>query len=131
VRTAIALVVQRPSLVHAMQPPYLFGILRQPGVPLMMELIDLVRSRPDIATGGILEHFAEREERAALEKLSMMEFPAPPEAWTAEFLDALEQLNRQTVQQRIEELLEKQSQGPLSETEKTELREALASKARR
>jgi DNA primase len=131
VRTAIALVVQRPALVHAMQPPYLFGVLRQPGVPLLMELIDLVRGRPDIATGGILEHFAEREERTALEKLSMMEFPAPPEAWTAEFLDALEQLNRQTLQQRIDELLEKQSQGPLAEHEKTELREALASKARR
>jgi DNA primase len=131
VRSAIALLVQRPALVHAMQPPYLFGVLRQPGIPLLMELIDLVRARPDIATGGILEHFAGRAEQAALEKLSLMEFPAAPETWTVEFLDALEQLNRQTIQQRIEDLLEKQSAGPLSEAEKAELREALAAKARR
>lgn len=131
VRTAIALLVQQPALVHAMQPPYLFGVLRQPGIPLLMELIALVRARPDIATGGILEHFAGREEQAALEKLSLMEFPAAPEAWKAEFLDALEQLNRQTVQQRIDELLEKQGAGPLSEAEKNELREALAAKQRR
>jgi DNA primase len=131
VRSAIALLVQQPALVHAMQPPYLFGVLRQPGIPLLMELINLVRTRPDIATGGILEHFAGREELAALEKLTMMEFPAAPTAWKAEFLDALEQLNRQTVQQRIEELLEKQGAGPLTEAEKTELREALATKSRR
>jgi DNA primase len=131
IRTAIALIVQQPALVHAMQPPYLFGILRQPGVPLLMELIDLVRARPDIATGGILEHFAGREEQAALEKLSLLEFPAAPEAWKAEFLDALEQLNRQTTQQRIDELLEKQGAGPLTDAEKDELREALAAKARR
>ena len=131
VRSAIALLVQQPALVHAMQPPYLFGVLRQPGIPLLMELIALVRARPDIATGGILEHFTGREEQAALEKLSLMEFPAAPEAWKAEFLDALEQLNRQTVQQRIEELLEKQGAGPLTEAEKNELREALATKNRR
>jgi len=131
VRSAIALLVQQPALVHAMQPPYLFGVLRQPGIPLLMELIALVRARPDIGTGGILEHFAGREEQAALEKLSLMEFPAAPAAWKAEFLDALEQLNRQTVQQRIEELLEKQGAGPLTEAEKNELREALATKNRR
>jgi DNA primase len=131
VRTAIALLVQQPALVHAIQPPYLFGVLRQPGVPLLMELIALARARPDIATGGILEHFAGREEQAALEKLSLMEFPAAPESWKAEFLDAMEHLNRHTVQQRIEELLEKQSAGPLTANEKDELREALSAKARR
>jgi hypothetical protein len=41
-------------------------------------------------------------------------------------------LNRQTVQQRIDELLVKQESGfPLSASEKSELREALASKAKR
>jgi DNA primase len=131
VRTAIALLVQQPGLVHAMQPPYTFGVLRQPGIPLLMELIELVRARPDIATGGILQHFDGREELPALEKLSLMEFPAAPESWKAEFLDALEQLNRQTLQQRIDELLARQAEGPLTEAEKTELREGLVAKSKR
>jgi DNA primase len=114
-----------------MQPPYTFGVLRQPGIPLLMELIELVRARPDIATGGILQHFEGREELPALEKLSLMEFPAAPESWKAEFLDALEQLNRQTLQQRIDELLARQAEGPLTEAEKTELREGLVAKSKR
>jgi DNA primase len=131
VRTAIALLVQQPALVKSIEPPYLFAVLRQPGIPLLMELIELCRARPEISTGAVLEHFAEREEQAALNKLSLMEFAPEPNAWQAEFRDALEQLNRQTLQQRIDELLAKQTQTPLSESEKNELRDALAAKARR
>jgi len=126
VRTAIGLLVQQPGLVHAMEPPYVFGILRIDGIDLLTDLIDLVRSRPDISTGAILEHFADHKYRIALEKLSMMEFPAAPEAWKAEFLDALEQLNRQTMQQRIDELRAKQAEGAISDAEMRELWEAMS-----
>jgi DNA primase len=126
VRTAIALLVQQPGLVHAMEPPYVFGILRQPGIPLLMELIELVRTRPDVATGGILTHFEGRDEQAALNKLSLMDFPAAPEQWRAEFLDALEQLNRQTMQQRVDELRARQAEGAISEVEMRELWDAMS-----
>jgi DNA primase len=125
VRSAIALLIQQPALVQAMEPPYLFSALRQPGIPLLMELIALCQQRPDIKTSSLLEHFAERDEHAALQKLALLDFPAAPEHWKVEFLDALEQLNRQTVQQRIDELLAKQAEFGLSEIEKTELRECL------
>jgi DNA primase len=131
VRTAIALLVQQPALVKAIEPPYLFSILRQPGIPLLMELIELCRARPEISTGAVLEHFAGREEQAALEKLSMLAFAPEPEAWKAEFRDALEQLNRQTLQQRIDELLAKQVEGVLTDADKAELRAALAAKSKR
>ncbi len=132
VRTAIALLLQQPSLVKSMEPPYMFSALRQPGIPLLMELIALCRARPDISMGGVLEHFQGREEHPALSKLALMNFPVPPEHWTAEFLDALAQLNRQTVQQRLEELIARQAEGQLSEAEKVELRECLVnSKSKR
>ena len=52
--------------------------------------------------------------------------------WRTEFVDACTQLDRQTLQQRIDELLAKQDSGfPLSLSEKAELREALAAKGRR
>lgn len=131
VRSAIALLIQQPSLVQAMQPPHLFSVLRAPGIPLLMELIELARARPDITTGALLAHFEGRDEQAALGKLAMMDFPAAPETWKHEFVDALAQLDRQTQQQRIEELLAKQEEGLLGETEKAELRECLAAKGRR
>jgi DNA primase len=131
VRSAIALLLQQPSLVQAMEPGYLFAALRQPGIPLLMELIAICRERPDIGTGALLEHFQGRDEHVSLGKLALMDFPAAPENWKQEFLDALAQLDRQTMQQRVDELMLRQQQGPLSEAEKTELREGLMSKRRR
>jgi DNA primase len=131
VRSAIALLLQQPSLVQAMQPPYRFPELRQPGIALLMELIEICRARPEIGTAALLQHFEGREEAAALHKLALMDFAPTPEHWQAEFLDALAQLDRQTVQQRIDELLARQAEGTLSDAEKAELRDCLAVKARR
>jgi DNA primase len=60
-----------------------------------------------------------------------MPFPAAPELWAEEFRDAVAQLNRQTLQQRVDELLALQSERGLSEAEKAELREGLTAKGRR
>ncbi|HWT14810.1 MAG TPA: DNA primase, partial [Patescibacteria group bacterium] len=132
VRAAVALLVQKPEIATALEPPYLFGTLRQPGIPLLMELITLCRSRPDMNTATLLQQFDGRDDYEPLAKLAQMDVPSAPEHWRTEFVDACEQLNRQTLQQRIDELLAKQESGfPLSAAEKSELREALASKAKR
>ncbi|MFT3805778.1 DNA primase [Arenimonas sp.] len=126
VRTAIALLLQQPQLALAIEPPYLFGVLHQPGVPLLVELIDLVRERPDIGTGAILEMFAEREEGAALQKLASQSFPGDEAAWRGEFLDALVQLDKQTRRQRVDELnarIGEVGMTGLSAGEKAELRD--------
>ena len=127
VRAAISFLLQQPALAEAIEPPYLFSILRQPGIPLLVELIALARERPGIGTGTILEHFAEREEGTALNKLATHSFPGDAAAWRTEFLDALGQLDRQTRQQRVEELQVKAS---LNALEKTELRELLSARNR-
>jgi len=126
VRTAIAMLVQQPRLVEAMEPPYLFAALRQPGVPLLMELIELARTRPQIQTGAVLEYFEGREERAALDKLATLDLGIPPERWSVEFTDCLRQLDRQTRQQRLDELNARATESGfsgLSEAEKAEWRE--------
>ncbi|MEO5561617.1 MAG: DNA primase [Dokdonella sp.] len=137
VRAAITLLVQRPSLAVAIDPPWTFAELRLPGVPLLIELIGLCRVRPDITTGALLEHFATREEVKSLQKLAVMEFPGGDEESRAEFLGAVRQLDRQTesqrrsdLQQRVKELEEKGATG-LAEEERSELRELLRSKGTR
>jgi DNA primase len=130
VRAAITLLLQRPSLAEEMQPPYLFAELRQPGVPLLVELIAIARARPGISTGAVLEHFSGREEEAALQKLALAELPGDGGAWSEEFLDTLQQLDRQTRQQRIDELNEKLKAGSLSPHESVELRELLGTRGR-
>ncbi|MDY0022452.1 DNA primase [Arenimonas caeni] len=131
VRTAIALLLQKPTLAEAIEPPYLFGALRQPGIPLLVELVQLAKSRPGITTGAVLEHFAEREEGAALQKLALQAFPGDEAGWRAEIVDALAQLDRQVRAQRVEELqarIREAGSASLSDAEKTELRDLLTSK---
>jgi DNA primase len=128
VRTAVALLLQNPGFAASIMPPTLFSSLRQPGISLLVELIALCRERPEISSAGLIEHFAERDEARALQKLSVMEFPGGEDAWRAEFLDALAQLDRQTHQQRLDDLLKKQADSAIDDTEKDELRRLLTAK---
>jgi len=131
VRFAVALLVQHPHLASAIEPPWTFAELRQPGIPLLIELIGFCRARAGITTGTLLEHFTDREEARALHKLAVMDFPVGEDETRAEFLDALRQLERQTQQQRIDDLLGKQNDGGLADAEKNELRALLAGKTPR
>jgi DNA primase len=125
VRTAVALLLQNPGFAAEIEPPHTFSALRTPGIPLLMELISLCRERPEISTATIVEHYAEREEGRALQKLALMEFPGGEDGWRAEFFDALKQLDRQTHIQRRGELdtrVREGGIGNLSAEEKDELR---------
>ncbi|HJU26903.1 MAG TPA: DNA primase, partial [Rhodanobacteraceae bacterium] len=128
VRSAIAMLLAEPSLAAEAQTPYAFAALDKPGVPLLIELLEVARARQGINTAALLEHFAQREESSALQKLAMIEFPGEPDALRAEFADALRKLADQTVQQRLDALIRKQSESALDGLEKDELRELLARK---
>ena len=91
-----------------------------------MEMIELARTRPGLTTGAVLEHFAGREEEAALHKLALQEMPGDEKIWRQEIADAARQLDRQARQQRIEELHARLAE--LAPHEKDELRELLSSR---
>jgi hypothetical protein len=96
------------------------------GDEVTRSVIALVHARPDITTGGLIEHFADREEGAALQKLAGHSVPGDSDGWRAELLGAIEQLNQQAAQQRLAELQARMSS--LDEAEKLELRELLKSR---
>jgi DNA primase len=70
-----------------------------------MDLLAFCRERPDASAGVVLEHFAEREEAAALHKLVLQDLLIPPEHFAHEFSGAVAGLNRQTLKQREHDLL--------------------------
>ncbi|WP_402212624.1 DNA primase, partial [Streptomyces sp. NPDC088551] len=113
VRSAIALLLQKPALAAALEPPYGFARLNQPGVDLLVEIVDVVQQRPEISTGALLEHFAEHAQIGALQKLASQSLPGNEEHLQREFLDAIEQLQKQTVVQRLDELQAQQRDGGL------------------
>ena len=128
VRSAIQHLLHRPAIALELQPPDRYADARQPGIELLRELVLLVRERPDIGTGGLLEHFSGRDESAALQKLAAQELPGEEPALREEFLGAIEQLEKQVLQQRIDELQQRMSE--LDEAEKYELRALLQARLR-
>ncbi len=131
VRGAISVLLQQPALALALEPPYGFKELRQPGVELLVELLSLVHSRPEITTGALLQHFAEREELNALQKLASQAVPGNEVIWRQELIDAAEQLEDQAIQQRLAELQSKMSAGPLDGADKYELMALMQAQRRR
>jgi DNA primase len=123
VRSAIVRLLHQPALALALQPPYRFAMLRQPGIELLSEIVALVRERPEISTGALLEHFEGRDEAAALQKLAIQTLPGEEAAWREDFVGAMAQLEKQTLQQRRSELQARLSE--LSVEEKAELRALL------
>lgn len=129
VRAAIAILLQQPSLALGIDGHRGLSGLRLPGIELLIELLELVQQRPEITTGALLEHFTAREEQAALHKLAAIELPGDEQAWAQELHDAMLQMEKQLLQQRLEELQAKQLQQGLDDTDKYELRELLKARA--
>jgi DNA primase len=128
VRSAIALLLAQPGAADGVERPYGFLRLDKPGVELLAELIDLARSRPGINPAMLVEHFAERPEYPALQKLMAAMVVGEPEAQRAEFFDALKRMEQQAVIQRRDWLTAKSREGALDSAEKAELRELLAAR---
>jgi len=138
VRNAIALLLQQPSLALEVPLPYTFDQLQLPGIGLLTELLGVIQARPDITTGALLEHFADREESAALARLAVAEpvsvtAPTPLDARLLDdeerlrrsFVDVIARLEQQMLQQHIDSLQAKQREGVLDEQDKQQLRQLL------
>jgi len=128
VRSAIALLLAQPGLADLVEPPYRFLRLDKPGVGLLAELIDLCRARPGINPAMLVEHFAERPEYPALQKLMAAMVVGEPETQREEFLDALARMEDQATALRREALTARHREGTLTPAEKAELRELLAAR---
>jgi DNA primase len=125
VRSAIVRLLHQPALAMMLEPPYRFALLRQPGVELLADMVALVRQRPEITTGALLEHFSDREEAVALQKLATQTLPGEEALWRNEFADVMAQLEKQMLQQRIEELQAKNRESGLDIRDKEEMRALL------
>lgn len=127
VRTAISLLLQDPARVRQLQHLDEFIGLDVPGLPLLMELVELLTLHPELTTGGILEHFRDHRAEPHLAKLAALEHPGEDEELAQVLAGAFNQLRAQAREARIRHL-QGQAEAPgecLSEEEKQELRDLL------
>ena len=125
VRVAIRLLLEQPALSERVTRPCEFKDLDLPGIPLLVELLEILWAHPHLSTGSILEHWRDRPEQQHLAKLATLPLELPEEGFTEEFCGAVQRLNEQRTSQRTEQLLFKEQQSRLSESEKTELKQLL------
>ncbi len=130
IRTAIQLLLQRPSLARTVPNPGALADLDQPGAELLAELVDWLRDRPDATPGQVVEHWRDSEHVDALGKLATAEQLVPDAGVEAEFAEVLARLGgrntRQRIEQQIDELKARATAGQLDEAGKTELKRLLA-----
>ncbi len=126
VRTAVALLLQHPSLASRYpeaDPPW--KNLETPGIPLLSQLLELIRNQPNLKQGPLLEHWRGTADEPHLYKLINMELPIPENGIETEFFDALQRLNEQYRKQETSKLLAKTRDKALSPQEKKRLQHLL------
>lgn len=120
-RVLIGLLVQNPALGG--QVPSLAGLeqLDIPGLPLFIRLVQACQAQPGLTTGQLLEHWRGTKEGQQLEMLAMWNHMITDENVADEFLNTLDHLYSQLVEQRMNQLIAKDRTHGLSADERREL----------
>jgi DNA primase len=126
VRQAITLIVHHPGAAASAVVPEELAALDLLGIPLLLELLEVAGSSPDITTAGLLERWRDRSEHPHLLGLTSVEGLVSDDAAPAVLEDTLGRLaHKEGVGRRAQALLLKARQGELDEGEKVELRTLL------
>ncbi len=127
VRTALRCLLYQPSLATVLADPQSLSQIEQPGMGLLLDLLETLRSNPNLNTAALLERWRDTAEGKQLEKLATWQ-PSldDPDSLRHEFLGALARLEEQHRDTRTKSLLAKSTQGGLSTDEKAELQRLLS-----
>ena len=125
VRQAIELLLFQPSLASGLERPAMLEQCTLPGVPLLLEIIELLGKQPDLNTGAILEHWRDRDEGRYLHKLARWNPEVDDLEFQADLQGYMRDIQRQHIENRINFLNSEQQHRPLSEVETREYGELL------
>jgi len=127
VRTALRCVLFEPNLAETIEQPGDLSQIQQPGIGLLVDLLENLKSNPTLNTAAILERWRDRDEGKHLAKLATWQPTLnDPESLKQEFLGAIQRLQAQHLSARTDTLLAKANQGQLSDEEKRELQSLLS-----
>jgi DNA primase len=121
VRLAIALLLEHPHIVEILPDSAILNELNMPGIPLLNTLLALCKQNPKVNSAQLVEHFRGQEAGKQLTKLLCLEHHVEAENAESMFLDLIENFLNVFIEQRTEQLLEKERSSGLTLTEKQEL----------
>ena len=127
IRRVIALLLHYPNLASELADTGKLVNLQQAGVPLLLQLLEMIHQNPNITSAVLLERWRDTSHWPHLEKLLCWNPMADAGVEIdIEFRAALAALLEQPRESRTELLLAKSEQGPLSPAEKSELQQLLS-----
>ena len=104
-RHAIRLVLHYPSVATEVQTPKGLQDIDQPGVELLLELLEWARERPEINTAILEERLRGRPEARHLKTLLAQEMLVERDEAAAELAGSLAGIQRQAQEKRLESLI--------------------------
>lgn len=125
VRLALALLLEHPHIASSLGDINVLQPLTVPGIALLMQVLAVCQQNPSIKSPQLLEYFRGTEQGAQLAKLMCWQHHVEAEAATDVFLDSIEKLLNNFVEQRAEVLLQKARAGQMTAEEKLELQAIL------
>lgn len=128
VRMAMMLLLQYPHLGLQIELPNELNTLSVPGVPLLLELYQLLKNHPDLSAGILIEHWRGREEEAVIQKLATQAHWVPEEGVMQELKGAFLQLQALCREQKIDWLLQQGQIRTLTSEEKELLNQLIHEK---
>lgn len=127
-RRACALLIQHPELGRYIPELSAFAALDEPGAELFSALVRVVKSRPDLNTAALLEHFRETEHEHHVMKLAIWQHSTMEQNVEAEFRGAVGSLLQAAAKAKTDRLVQKDRLQGLTSGEKAELARLLAEK---
>jgi DNA primase len=130
VRRAIQVLLQNPRLASDTDTESVefLSTLERTGAAVLYQLIVLLRDRPEMSIGNIIEHFRGSEHEQNIAKLACMPIPGQQEDLDTLYRDSIWKLRMDAVGQKIERLMNKDRFIGLVDSEKLELKRLLAEK---
>lgn len=127
-REVIALLIQHPHFVQQLEFDMdAFAGIELAGLNLLLSIVDKCRNNPNISTGQLLEYWRGTKNEAMMARLAAWELPLSNDEDNSldVFLDAMDKIIIQCVNQQIEQLQTKSRTVGLSVEEKQELQSLL------
>lgn len=99
-RTALAHLVQNPSLALQVTDLSAFEGSELPGIEIFLELVDFCTRNPNMTTAQVLELWHDHPAQSYLDTMATWQFPGDEEQLAQEFRDAVSRLELQWMQIR-------------------------------
>ncbi len=130
IRKALIAILDTPSIVLEIDPEAYEFSIDIPGASLLLDVISVIESKPDITTSGVLERYRDTDQSEALHKLARAGMESTDESEIDTPLSllhhAIEQLNKESLRMEIKQnTRELKAPSSMSDIQKDELRKRL------